>query len=142
MFEVRVQAEPFDLAREHARLAALAPRVGAIVTFTGQVRDAPLELEHWPGMAERQMEALLAEARARWPLLGAIVVHRFGPLAAGDPIVLVATASAHRSAAFDAAQYLMDWLKTRAPFWKRQADGRWVEARASDEAAATRWETA
>jgi molybdopterin synthase catalytic subunit len=142
MFEARVQPQAFDVGTEQARLARLGPQVGAVVTFTGQVREAPLELEHWPEMAERQMRALLDEARARWPLQGAIIVHRHGLLEVGAPIVLVATASAHRAPAFAAAEFLMDWLKTRAPFWKRQADGRWVDARASDTAAAARWEQA
>lgn len=139
MFDVRIQAEAFDLGREQARLAALGPGVGAIVTFTGQVRDEPLFLDHYPAMAERQLAALLAEARARWPLLGAIIVHRFGALGVGAPIVLVATASAHRAPAFAAAEFLMDWLKTRAPFWKRGAAG-WVDARPADEQAAERWQ--
>ena len=138
MFETRVQAAPFDLAAEHARLAALAPDVGAIVSFTGLVRDGALELEHYPAMAARQMETVMAEAQARWPLLGAIAVHRFGRLEAGEPIVLALAASAHRAPAFEAASFLMDWLKTRAPFWKRDG-GHWVEARASDAAAAARW---
>ncbi|MFN3592482.1 MAG: molybdenum cofactor biosynthesis protein MoaE, partial [Thermaurantiacus sp.] len=120
MFEVRIQPQPFDLAAEHARLAGHSPEIGAVVAFTGQVRATPLELEHWPGMAERQMRHLLDEACARWPLAGAIVVHRFGRLEVGEPIVLVATASAHRAPAFAAAEFLMDWLKTRAPFWKRE----------------------
>jgi molybdopterin synthase catalytic subunit len=139
MFEVRVDAAAFDLATEHARLSRLAPDVGAIVSFVGQVRDTPLELEHYPQMAERKMEAVLMQARARWPLKGAILVHRFGFLSVGAPIVLVLTASAHRGEAFQAADYLMDWLKTRAPFWKKAPSG-WVEATAADHAAATRWE--
>lgn len=140
MFEVRVQPGPFDLAEEHWRLATLGTDVGAVVSFTGQVRDEVLELEHYPGMAERQMEAVLAEARVRWPLKGAILVHRFGVLEVGAPIVLVLTAAEHRQAAFEAAAFLMDWLKTRAPFWKKAADG-WVDAKASDDAAAQRWGT-
>lgn len=139
LFEVRVQAGPFDIGAEQARLSALGPDVGAIVSFTGQVRDAPLELEHYPGMAEREITALLEHARARWPLLGAIIVHRYGLLATGEPIVLVLTASSHRQAAFEAANFLMDWLKTRAPFWKKDAGG-WVDARDSDETAAARWD--
>ena len=139
LFEVRVQAGPFEIGAEQARLSALTPEVGAVVSFTGQVRDAPLLLEHYPGMAEREMEALLADARASWPLIGAIIVHRFGPLAVGEPIVLVLTASSHRRAAFEACEYLMDWLKTRAPFWKKDADG-WLDARDSDEQAAARWD--
>ena len=139
LFEVRVQAGPFDIGAEQARLSALGPDVGAIVSFTGQVRDAALELEHYPGMAEREIATLLEGARSRWPLLGAIVVHRHGRLAVGDAIVLVLTASSHRQAAFEAASYLMDWLKTRAPFWKKEAGG-WVEARDSDRDAAARWD--
>ena len=138
IFESRVQAEAFDLGAEHARLAALGPAVGAVVSFVGQVRDSALLLEHYPGMAERQMAAVLQEARARWPLLGAILVHRFGVLEVGAPIVLVLTASSHREAAFSSAEFLMDWLKTRAPFWK-QAGGDWVDAKAGDDAAAARW---
>jgi len=138
LFEARVQAHSFELALEHKRLAALGPDVGAVVSFTGQVRDHGLELEHYPGMAERQMQAVLADARERWPLIGAIVVHRFGRLEVGEPIVLVLTASSHRAAAFSAAEFLMDWLKTRAPFWKRAGDA-WVEAKAGDDAAAARW---
>lgn len=141
MFDVRVSPAAFDLAAEHARLAAVGPAVGAIVSFTGQVRDHRLMLEHWPGVAERRIGQLVNDARGRWPLLGAIVVHRFGTLDVGDPIVLVLTASSHRAAAFDAASFLMDGLKTGAPFWKRSADG-WVEETAADDAAAARWRQA
>jgi molybdopterin synthase catalytic subunit len=139
MFEVRVQAGPFDLAAEHARLAALPSGPGAISSFVGLVRDAPLLLEHYPAMAEREMATILDEARARWPLFGAIVVHRHGLLAPAEPIVLVLTAARHRAAAIDSAAFLMDYLKTRAPFWKKEAGG-WVEAHAADDAAAERWE--
>lgn len=139
MFSVSVQAEPFDIEAEHRSLASLGKEVGAIVTFTGQVRDEPLFLEHYPGMAERQMTRVLEEARARWPLLGAILIHRTGALGVGAPIVLVATAASHRQPAFAAADYLMDYLKTRAPFWKRGQQG-WVAARTSDEDAQKRWE--
>jgi molybdopterin synthase catalytic subunit len=138
-FQVKVQAEAFDIAVEHARLSELGPDVGAVVSFVGQVRDEPLLLDHYPGMAERQMEAVLAEARGRWPLKGATLVHRYGALEVGTPIVLVLTASAHRQPAFDAAAFLMDWLKTQAPFWKRGADG-WVAARSDDDLALERWE--
>ncbi len=138
LFEARVQAQAFDLATEQARLSELGPEVGAIVSFTGQVRGEVLELEHNPGKAERELQALLDGARGRWPLLGAIIVHRHGRLEVGAPIVLVLTASSHRRAAFEAADYLMDWLKTRAPFWKKEAGG-WVGARDSDEEAAARW---
>jgi molybdopterin synthase catalytic subunit len=140
MFRVRIQAEPFDLSEEHWALSTLGPDVGAVVSFVGQVRDEALELEHYPAMALKQMEAVLAEARARWPLKGATLVHRYGRLEVGAPIVLVLTASSHRQAAFEAAAFLMDWLKTRAPFWKKGADG-WVEAKASDDSAAARWGT-
>ena len=138
IFEVRVQEEPFDLAHDQKRLTKTGKQIGAVVSFTGLVRDAPLFLEHYPGMAEVQMGAILQEARERWPLLGAIVVHRVGQLQAGDPIVLVLTASSHRAAAFHAAEFLMDWLKTRAPIWKK-APGGWVEMKADDDAMAARW---
>ncbi|WP_246696591.1 molybdenum cofactor biosynthesis protein MoaE [Methylobacterium planeticum] len=147
---VGIQAEPFDVAAEIARLSAeTAGRAGAVVTFTGLCRDeggrlAGLELEHYPGMAEAEIGRVVADARARWPLAGVRVIHRHGLVAPGDGIVLVLTASAHRTAAFEAASFLMDYLKTRAPFWKREhrADGTtgtWVEATASDDAAAQRW---
>lgn len=139
MFEARVQPHPFDLAAEQARLSRLGPAVGAIAGFTGLVRDTPLTLEHWPGAAERRLQALVAEAGARWALLGAIAIHRHGTLAVGEPIVLVLTAAGHRAPAFEAAQFLMDRLKTDAPFWKKEG-GRWVEPRAADDRAATRWE--
>ena len=143
MFHVRVQAEPFDLQEEHWKLSTLGPDVGAVVSFVGQVRDEALmgealELEHYPGMAEREMAAVLEAARARWPLNGATLIHRYGRLDVGAPIVLVLTASRHRQAAFEAAMFLMDWLKTRAPFWKKAGDG-WVSARAEDDEAAARW---
>lgn len=149
MIGLRVQAEDFNLAAEIDRLRAGRADIGAIVTFTGLVRDmadgAPLTamtLEHYPGMVERQLAAICAEAEARWPLQGGTVIHRFGRLTPGDQIVLVATASAHRQAAFEAAMFIMDWLKTRAPFWKleeRGGDRHWVDARTSDDAAARRW---
>ncbi|AWN41063.1 molybdenum cofactor biosynthesis protein MoaE [Methylobacterium durans] len=146
-----MQAEPFDVAEEIARLSAeTAGRAGAVVTFTGLCRDeggrlTALELEHYPGMAEAEIARVVEEARDRWPLSGVRVVHRHGRVAPGDGIVLVLTASAHRTAAFEAASFLMDYLKTCAPFWKREhlADGSvggWVEATAADDAAAGRWE--
>lgn len=148
IIDVRVQAGPFDAAGEAKRLAALAD-VGAVVTFTGICRSdggrlKGLELEHYPGMAEEEIGRVAAEAARRWPIAGAVAIHRHGVIAAGDDIVLVVTASAHRAAAFAAAEFLMDWLKTRAPFWKREifADGSagdWVEARAADDHAADRW---
>ena len=148
VIDVRVQVGPFDVATESARLSGL-PNVGAVVTFTGICRaDAgrlkALELEHYPGMAEEEIARVAREAAARWPISGAIAVHRYGRIATGEDIVLVVTSSAHRAAAFAAAEFLMDWLKTRAPFWKREifADGTagpWVEAKAEDDAAAGRW---
>jgi molybdopterin synthase catalytic subunit len=147
--EVRVQVEEFDLAAEARRISAGRTDVGAVVTFTGLCRSengalAALELEHYPGMAEDELRRVADEAIARWPLDGVTVVHRYGKLVPGDPIVLVVTASAHRQAAFDAANYLMDYLKTRAPFWKKEhaRDGSaagWVEAKRADEQAADRW---
>lgn len=149
LFEVRVEAPPFDLAREAARLAAGRTDVGAVVTFTGLCRAdagptplAALVLEHYPGMAEEEITRHLDEARRRWPLTGAIVVHRYGRIVPGEPIVLVATASAHRASAFAAAEFLMDWLKTNAPFWKKEErsdGGGWVAAKSADDTAAERW---
>ena len=146
---VRIQRGDFSVADEIAVLEAGRGDIGAIATFTGLCRDeggrlAALELEHYPGMAEAEVARVAAEAARRWPLAGITVIHRFGRLAPGENIVLVATASAHRGPAFAAAEFLMDYLKTRAPFWKREhlADGSigpWVEARAEDDAAAERW---
>jgi len=145
-----VTIAPFDAAAEIAAFEArLAGRAGAIVTFVGLCRDEGgrlkgLELEHYPGMAESEVGRVAAEAAARWPILAARVVHRHGLVVPGEGIVLVVTASAHRAAAFEAASFLMDYLKTRAPFWKREhlVDGRlggWVEASEADDAAAGRW---
>ncbi|MEY2883436.1 MAG: hypothetical protein RL490_1160 [Pseudomonadota bacterium] len=143
MITTRVHAPAFDVAAETAALTAGRSDIGALVTFTGLVRSddglAALTLEHYPGMTERQLAAVAATAWDRWPLLAGTVIHRNGRLAAGEAIVLVAIASAHRSAAFDAAAFLMDWLKTRAPFWKRDDAGVWVAAKASDDDAAARW---
>jgi molybdopterin synthase catalytic subunit len=149
MFAIRVQSEDFDPAAEQRRLTAGRTDIGAVVTFTGLCRDeagalAALELEHYPGMAEEEMGRVLEDARARWPLDGATIIHRHGRIEPGGQIVLVITASRHRTAAFAAAEFLMDYLKTRAPFWKKEyrRDGRiggWVEARESDDAAADRW---
>jgi molybdopterin synthase catalytic subunit len=145
---VRVQREDFDIAAEVAALTGGRQEVGAIVTFTGTVRGeegriAAITLEHYPGMTEAELERIEAEANARWPLLASLIIHRVGELAVGDNIVLVVTAAVHRQAAFEAAGFLMDYLKTRAPFWKKEtaASGAstWVEARCSDEAAAGRW---
>jgi molybdopterin synthase catalytic subunit len=146
---VRVQPEPIDVATQTAELAAGRTDVGAMVSFTGHVRAddglVALTIEHYPAMTERQIAAIAREAEARWPLLGGVVVHRHGRLVPGEVIVLVAIASAHRGAAFEAAAFLMDWLKTRAPFWKAEEhnDARhWVAARTSDDAAAARWDQA
>lgn len=140
MIAARTQAEPFDTAAETAALTAGRSDIGAVVTFTGLVRDVALTLEHYPAMTDRQLGRIAAEAEARWPGIGGTIVHRFGTLAPGDPIVLVAITSAHRGEAFAAAEFLMDWLKTRAPFWKHEAGTGWVAAKASDDAAAARWE--
>ena len=152
MANVRVQAEDFDAAAEAAALTRGRTDIGALVTFVGLCRDeggalASLEIEHYAGMAREELARVAAEAEARWPLLGATIIHRFGNIAPGEQIVLVATASAHRGAAFAAADFLMDYLKTRAPFWKRahRADGSiedWIEAKSSDEGSAARWRAA
>ncbi len=146
MIAVRVQAEPIDSATAIAVLTEGRDDVGAVVTFTGFVRAdnslIALTLEHYPAMTERALAAIAAEADARWPVTGGSVVHRVGRMLPGEAIVLVAVASAHRAAAFDAAAFLMDWLKTKAPFWKSEegAGGTtWVAARASDDSAAARW---
>jgi molybdopterin synthase catalytic subunit len=144
---IRVQQEDFDLGAEVERLKAGRTDIGAIVTFLGTVRDADdqveeMMLEHYPGMTEAELERIEAEAKARWPLEACLIVHRVGRLKPGDNIVLVATASAHREAAFAAAEFLMDYLKARAPFWKQETGpkGRnWVEADASDMIAEQRW---
>ena len=147
---VSVQREPFDIAAETARLTAGNHDIGAVASFTGLVRatdgDGPIagmELEHYPGMTERALEQIVAEAHDRWPLHAVRVIHRYGALAPGEQIVLVLTASRHRRAAFEAAEFLMDYLKTRAPFWKKEARAegeRWVDARDSDDSAARRWQ--
>src|SRR5579864_914937 len=148
---VRLQREPFDAAAEAKKLTSGRTDMGALITFTGICRGeeagqplAALTLEHYPGMAEAEIERHVEEAKARWPLLGVTVVHRYGRIQPGEDIVLVTTASSHREAAFAAAEFLMDFLKTRAPFWKQveKADGKiWVEAKQSDTAAAARWKT-
>ena len=143
---VRVQREDFDLGAELAGLRAGRSDLGALVSFTGLVRDAggleAMELEHYPGMTEKALAAIESEARRRWALGACLIVHRYGRLLPGEQIMMVATASAHRAAAFEAAEFLMDYLKSQAPFWKRedgQAGTAWVEARAADAAALTRW---
>lgn len=146
---IRLQREAIDLAAEVAKLTGRRADIGAVVSFTGICRAdengapiAALTLEHYPGMAEAEIARHVEEARSRWPLLGVTVIHRHGRLTPGEAIVLVATASSHRQAAFAAAEFLMDYLKTRAPFWKQieAAKGTsWVEAKAADDAAAERW---
>jgi molybdopterin synthase catalytic subunit len=151
---IRVQAEDFDIAAEIAALTANKLYVGGVVTFTGLVRDfageqpiKAMTLEHYPGMTEAMLADVEFEANKRWPLDASLIVHRHGRLQPGDRIVLVITASAHREAAFAACHFLVDWLKTKAPFWKLEespgkdgaAERRWVEARAADDTAAARW---
>ena len=150
---VIVQRDDFDVGACLEELTAAGADVGALVSFVGLVReitgaDAPIRamsLEHYPGMTEKMLQAVEDEARQRWPLSGSLIIHRYGELHPGERIVLVACASPHRQAAFDACNFLIDWLKTKAPFWKQEAteDGtRWVAARDSDDAAAARWDRA
>ena len=150
MNPVRVQAGDFDLGTEIDALRAQDPRVGAVVSFVGTVRDmnegasvAAMELEHYPGMTEQALEQIVAQARARWPLFGAAVIHRVGPLLPMEQIVLVACTAAHRGEAFAAGEFIIDYLKTEAPFWKKEQtpDGaRWVDARATDDIALRKWD--
>ena len=147
---VRVQTQDFDTGAEIAALRAGDARVGAVAAFVGTVRDvndgdgvSTLTLEHYPGMTERALEDIVAQARARWDVLECLVVHRVGELRPLDQIVLVVVTSAHRGEAFAACEFVMDYLKTQAPFWKKEATPRgerWVDARASDDDAAARWE--
>jgi molybdopterin synthase catalytic subunit len=147
--KLRVQRESFDVGAEASELAARRTDVGAVVTFMGLCRDeggrlACLDLEHYPGMAEAEMGRVADEAVARWSLLGLTIVHRYGLIRPGEPIVLVVTASSHRAAAFAAAEFLMDYLKTNAPFWKKEvlaeaAEGAWVEEKEEDKRALARW---
>ena len=146
---IRVQHEDFDAALESAKLTQGRTDIGAVVTFAGLCRDeggklAALELEHYPGMAEEEIGRVVDQAIERWPLQGVTVIHRFGKIEPGAQIVLVVTASSHRIAAFEAATFLMDYLKTRAPFWKKEhhkdgTAGDWVEAKEADDDAAARW---
>jgi molybdopterin synthase catalytic subunit len=144
---VRVQSGDFDTGAEIERFSNGNGRVGAVCSFVGLVRGdgsvGAMTLEHYPGMTERQLEAIEAEARRRWPLEDALIVHRYGRLEVGDRIVLVVTASAHREAAFQSCNFLMDWLKTKAPFWKvehtREGDA-WVDAKDGDDSLAARWD--
>lgn len=149
---VSVQSAPFDVAAEMAALTAQDRNIGAVVSFTGLVREMTeagaiqtMELEHYPGMTEQALEDIVGQARARWPLQGVRLIHRFGPMDPGEGIVLVLTASRHRQAAFEAAEFLMDYLKTKAPFWKKESGAHgaaWVDAREADDAATARWEKA
>jgi molybdopterin synthase catalytic subunit len=154
MSTIRVQTDPFDPGAEINGFCAHNPTSGGVATFIGQMRDfrgptratgeavASMTLEHYPGMAERQLEALIKQARERWPLDDVLVIHRHGTLMPGEAIVLVCTATAHRSEAFAACEFLMDWLKTQAPFWKKETTpegAHWVEAKASDDARAAKW---
>ena len=134
----RVQTEDFDINAEIAALTKDRSDIGAVVTFSGLVRDVTLTLEHYAGMTERELTKLEADANARWQLQGITIIHRIGTLHPADNIVLVVTASKHRKDAFEAAEFLMDYLKTRAPFWKREGET-WVEAKDSDDQAAERW---
>ncbi len=146
---VRVQTEDFDAGTEISRLRAGDPKVGAVASFIGVVRDlndrdtiSELTLEHYPGMTEKALEGIVSEARSRWNIYDALVIHRVGSLKPCDQIVLVVVTSAHRGEAFQACEFLMDYLKTRAPFWKKErtsVGSRWVEARETDDAAAQRW---
>lgn len=146
--EVRVQSEPFDLGAEANAFVARHPGAGAVVTFTGLVRDiagglAALDIEHYPGMTETALEAMRREALTRFALSGAFILHRYGLLGPDQPIMMVATAARHRAEAFQGAEFLMDYLKSRAPFWKRETDAsgeaNWVAAREGDEIALARW---
>ncbi len=146
---IRVQKDDFDTAGEVDALIAGKTHIGGVVTFTGLVRDFAVDknvramtLEHYPGMTERELEKIEAEANARWRLDASLIIHRYGTLSPGERIVLVVTASAHRRDAFEANQFLVDWLKTKAPFWKRESGAggeSWVEASGSDDDAAARW---
>ncbi|MCW5745776.1 MAG: molybdenum cofactor biosynthesis protein MoaE [Alphaproteobacteria bacterium] len=152
---VRVQREDFDAGAEIAALTAATPRIGAVVSFIGLVRDLhvregyhrdavqAMTLEHWPGVTEKALADIEAEAHRRWTLDASLIIHRYGRLEPGDRIVLVLTASPHRDAAFDACRFLIDWLKTKAPFWKMEetpTGDKWVEAHADDDVAARKWE--
>jgi len=146
---VRIQVEDFDVGAELAALRRGNPAIGAIASFVGLVRDtndggevSQLTLEHYPGMTEKALEAIVTEAKTRWDVIDILVIHRVGTMRPADQIVFVAVAGSHRGEAFSACEFVMDYLKTRAPFWKKEqtpAGSRWVEARSSDESAAQRW---
>ncbi len=146
---IRVQTEDFDVSREVAELRAHSPQIGAVVTFIGTVRDindgasvAEMELEHYPGMTEKALQNIVEQAKARWPIEDALVIHRIGPLLPLEQIVLVAVTSAHRGEAFSACEFIIDYLKTEAPFWKKEQTpqgARWVDARTTDDTALAKW---
>jgi molybdopterin synthase catalytic subunit len=150
--QVRIQTEDFDLTSEVALLRAANPKIGAVVTFVGAVRDlnegasvAEMELEHYPGMTEGAINNIIEQAKLRWPTFGALVIHRVGPLKPLDQIVLVAATAAHRGEAFAACEFIIDYLKTEAPFWKKELTpegARWVDARVSDDQALAKWQGA
>lgn len=146
---IRVQTQDFDLGKEVAELRAGQPQVGAVVAFVGTVRDmndgagvSEMELEHYPGMTEKALEDIVAQAKARWNIFDSLVIHRVGPLKPLDQIVMVAVTSAHRGEAFAACEFIMDYLKTQAPFWKKETTphgARWVDARTTDDQALAKW---
>ena len=146
---IRVQEEPFDVGKELSALSQGRTDIGAVACFTGLVRDmaddceiSTLTLEHYPGMTEKKLAEIEAEANRRWPLQASLIIHRYGRMEPGEPIVLVAAASKHRAASLEACAFLIDWLKTKAPFWKlEEGDGEaeWVDARSADDEAAARW---
>jgi molybdopterin synthase catalytic subunit len=150
--QVRIQTEDFDLTTEVALLRAANPKIGAVVTFVGAVRDlndgatvAEMELEHYPGMTEQSISNIIEQAKLRWPTFGALVIHRVGPLKPLDQIVLVAATAAHRGEAFAACEFIIDYLKTEAPFWKKELTpegARWVDARVTDDQALAKWQGA
>jgi molybdopterin synthase catalytic subunit len=147
---IRIQTEDFDLTQEVAQLRAGDPNIGAVVTFIGTVRDmndgssvSTMELEHYPGMTEKALEQIVEQAKTRWRIFDALVIHRIGPLKPLDQIVLVAVTAAHRGEAFAACEFIMDYLKTQAPFWKKEQTpqgARWVDARTADDQALTKWD--
>ena len=149
---IRIQTEDFDLSAAIATLRNADPKIGAVVSFVGTVRDmndgvgvTQMELEHYPGMTEKALEDIVAQAKARWPIVDALVIHRIGPLQPLDQVVLVAVSSAHRAEAFTACEFIIDYLKTAAPFWKRESTSqgaRWVDARDTDEQALAKWHIA
>lgn len=150
MINVDVQTQPFDIGAETLNLTNGRQDIGAVVSFTGLVRDMAADanvqamtLEHYPGMTERELKRIAGEAEKRWPIISGRIIHRYGRLLPGDLIVLVIITSAHREAAFEAAWFIMDWLKTKAPFWKLEEGsngGNWVEAKAEDETATSKWD--